>query len=175
MAVRFKYILNVKYRGLVPKMRSRIMSSCTYAESIWSPTVQLRAKEVIGKVFGKIVFLNKFSELTERLYVHVLFMQHKFRNRFIYKSAKLEMMESYWDLRLLDMKTKAELKKNYSMIKLCKNIEEEILPEIKSYVLLKFLEQVQKLSWICFYNNRKVERPGICDEAEINLLTWNIH
>ena len=50
------------------------------------------------------------------------------------------MMESYWDLRLADMTAKAEKRKHPAMKKLCKSIAEDVKPEIKSYVLLKFLE-----------------------------------
>jgi hypothetical protein len=52
--------------------------------------------------------INNFINLKDRLYELVIFMQRKFTNRTIYKMAKLEMMESYWDVRLADMKKKAE-------------------------------------------------------------------
>lgn len=60
------------------------------------------------------------------------------------------------------------------MIELCKNIEDKVLPEIKSYILGKFLDQISKLSWITLYNNRRHERPDICDHEEISLQTTRI-
>ena len=95
-------------------------------------------------------------------------MQNKFKNRFIYKEAKIEMIRLCWDKRLNDMKILAETKNNPRILKLC-NLIKKVDPEVKNFVLRKFNEQVQKLSWIHFYNKRKVDRPDVCDEVEINL------
>ena len=150
-------------------MKRKIKSTVNFCVALRYDNQIQRAKKAVLAFFEKIVLLNDFCSLNDRLYELVIFMQRKFTNRFIYKMAKLEMMESYWDIRLQDMKEKALERNNLAMIRICKSIEEDIKPEIKSYVLLKFLEQVQKLSWIFFYNNRKVERPEFCDAVEIDL------
>ena len=49
-----------------------------------------------------------------------------------------------------------------------------IKAEIKNYVLKKFLDQIQKLSWINFYHKRKVERADVCDHDEIGLQIYKL-
>jgi hypothetical protein len=45
-----------------------------------------------------------------------------------------------------------------------------ILPTaLKTYIIHKFIGQVQKLSWISFYRNRRVERADVCDYGEIGV------
>jgi hypothetical protein len=53
-------------------------------------------------------------------------MQRKVINKNSFKDAKLEMLESYWDLRLADFKEKALYQKNLKMIEICKSIEKYV-------------------------------------------------
>jgi hypothetical protein len=140
LAVKFRFINNCKYRGLSKKLTSRTRSSIAYAGSAWSHTYAQRAKATVGAFCAQMVRTWNLNDLVYKLDDLVRFMQRKFRNRTLYKMAKLEMMESYWDLRLADMTAKAEKRKHPAMKKLCKSIAEDVKPEIKSYVLLKFLE-----------------------------------
>lgn len=56
---------------------------------------------------------------------------------------------------------------------MCQNIR-DVKPEIRTYVLKKFLEQIQKLSWINFYHTRKIERADVCDHDEIGLQIYKL-
>jgi hypothetical protein len=44
-----------------------------------------------------------------------------------------------------------------------------IKPEIKGYVISKFMHQVSFLSHINFYQTRRIEREDVCDYGEIGV------
>lgn len=52
------------------------------------------------------------------------------------------------------------------MIQMCQKIL-VVEPEIKRYVIKKYLGQIQKLSGICFYQRRREERADVCDADEL--------
>jgi hypothetical protein len=104
------------------------------------PCQEHRAKLQIWRIFNTMIVGQHFLILLRKLMFLVTFMQKKFLNRVLYKENKRLMLESYWDMKLREITNQARESKNKQMIKLCKNINDLVLPEIKSYVLKKFLE-----------------------------------
>ena len=78
------------------------------------------------------------------------------------------MIHHKWDLEIEHFCKLAEKKKNKRMIEMCNKIL--ILPtNLKKYIIHKYIGQVQKLSWIAFYRNRRVEHEDVCDYGEIGV------
>ena len=80
------------------------------------------------------------------------------------------MLELFWSKFLNDLKNKAERsakkESDLEIIEVCEAIE-EIPPEIKTYVLMCFRKQMQKLSWIFLYHTRTQDRPDDCNHEVI--------
>lgn len=104
------------------------------------------------------------------------FMQKRFRGRFIAKSTKAILIDDLWFTLLSQIREKAqEVDSDVAqrMLDVCMAIN-EVPDEIRKYVLLKYQEQMQKLSWIYFYHQRRIERPEQCDNEEISLQIFKL-
>ena len=170
--IKFKFI-NKRHQGFMKKIENRLRHTVIIGFLGKRHIFEDRAKLILYDVFRQLAFTFQFTYLMGELFHLVTFMQRKFQNRFLFKEAKVETMHLCWAKRLRDMKDLASRKNNPRMLKLCKSIQ-AIDPKIKNYVLTKFMNQVEKLQWICLYNIRKQERPDVCDEEEINLQTARI-
>jgi hypothetical protein len=112
--------------------------------------------------------IESYFERQREMFKLVTFMQIKFKNRMLFREAKLECYMQYWDFKLRELNERVRKDKNYKMIELVNNIY-AIPDEIKNYILKILLTNTQILSWIYFYTQRKIKSPDVCDPVEIDL------
>lgn len=99
------------------------------------------------------------------------------------KLTKAQVLEELWFQVLTEIrksasdrasgKDKQAITGHQQMLDVCEAIE-DIPAEVRKYALGKYLEQMQKLSWIHFYQTRKAERAEVCDADEIGLQIFKL-
>ena len=85
--------------------------------------------------------LETWIELKDKLDHLVIFMQKKFKNRFLFRFTQEFMVKFHWERSLREFSKAAKKKKNDHAIELCKKLS-EIDEGIKMYVCKKFIGQI---------------------------------
>lgn len=107
--MRFRFI-NKKHGGFMKKIENRMRHTFILGYVSKRHIFEDRAKLIVAEVFKRLALTYSFTFLLGELNHLVVFMQTKFKNRFIYREAKVEMMHLCWAKRLQDMKRMADEK-----------------------------------------------------------------
>ena len=111
LTLKFKWRTR-KYGGLKNKHQSRMRHAIVQTSLNRFPIVELRAKQLIWRIFNTMILGQHFLVLLNKLLFLVTFMQRKFLNRVLYKAAKIQMLENYWDMKLDEIAKQAKENKN---------------------------------------------------------------
>jgi hypothetical protein len=138
----------------------------TYKRACWLVTRALRANDNY----------HTFRAAMRKMYNLVRFMQKKFHARFVAKTTKAQLIDDLWFKLLDEVREKAAESSSDSskrVLDLCAAID-DVPAEIRKHVLGGYQQQMQKLSWIYFYNTRRVVRADVCDHDEIGLQIFKL-
>ena len=105
--IKLKFIIalkrsNRRHRGVVAKNRN-IIRHCFDLHWLCmkkNDVLEFKAKKIIADALAKGPNIVAFFEPLHKLNEMVVFMQHKFQNRFIIKAARIAVLSHYWDLKL---------------------------------------------------------------------------
>lgn len=115
-------VLLKKYGGLTEKLKHRLRHALLLGYRTQHDHSSLRAMEIIHHSLNTQYLNFSYRAGKTRLDELVIFMQKKFRNRFVYKSAKIDMISQYWDDFLANILFKATKKRNNKIKILCEYV-----------------------------------------------------
>ena len=89
-----------KFRGLDSKYRERIRHNMILAYRGRTMAFQRRAKWLVWSALNSAKMHGDWILLKDKLDGLVIYMQKRFKNRFLFKHTKIEMLEMYWNKQL---------------------------------------------------------------------------
>ena len=162
-----------KHRGLKSKHTNYLRNSITAHASNWNDVYKTRAQNILLDALKIQLCYKIFKPKLMAMLGNIRFMQSNFRNRVIYREAKLEMLKLQWT-RTLKWLINIGIEKNDLQIKqVCAKIMVIDLP-VQEYVLRKLLVKVQMLANISGFKQRQQEMPDVCNVEEIETLIYRL-
>lgn len=152
-----KHKMNIKRAGgLDKKIKERASNSFTVFANTSSEMIKERASLIIKSALIKNELLKPFKDQLLLNYNRILRIQSSFIKRIANRNAKLVLYLKHWDKTLYSTFAKAKEDEfdNMQVINLCKEIY-AIPLDVKIYVMRKYMTQIQKLTSISFYLQRK--------------------